>query len=69
MLAPTVVDAQGKVQNQQLHVAGLTLEEAQAAARAFAEGGGAAIRFRGRLLEAPVMRRYRRILEQERHHA
>jgi citrate lyase beta subunit len=45
------------------------IEEAHAAARAFEEGGGAAIRFRGRMLEAPVMRRYRRILEQERHHA
>jgi citrate lyase beta subunit len=45
------------------------IEEARAAAFAFAEAGGAAVRFRGRMLEAPVMRRYRRILEQERHHA
>jgi citrate lyase beta subunit len=45
------------------------IEEAHAAARAFEVGGGAAIRFRGRMLEAPVMRRYRRILEQEQHHA
>jgi citrate lyase beta subunit len=45
------------------------IEEAHAAALAFAEAGGAAVRFRGRMLEAPVMRRYSRILEQERHHA
>jgi citrate lyase beta subunit len=41
------------------------IEEARAAEIAFAEAGGAAVRFRGRMLEAPVMRRYRRILEQE----
>lgn len=45
------------------------IEEARAAEIAFAEAGGAAVRFRGRMLEAPVMRRYRRILEQEQHHA
>ncbi len=38
--------------------------EAQEAEAAFAAGGGAAIRFRGRMLELPVMRRYRRILAQ-----
>lgn len=45
------------------------IEEAKAAEIAFAEAGGAAVRFRGRMLEAPVMRRYRRILEQEQYHA
>lgn len=45
------------------------IDEARAAEIAFAEAGGAAVRFRGRMLEAPVMRRYRRILEQEQHHA
>lgn len=45
------------------------IEEARAAEATFAEAGGAAIRFRGRMLEAPVMRRYRRILEQGNRHA
>lgn len=45
------------------------IEEARAAEIAFAEANGAAVRFRGRMLEAPVMRRYRRILEQEQHYA
>lgn len=45
------------------------VDEAHAAEIAFAEAGGGAVRFRGRMLEAPVMRRYRRILEQEQHHA
>ena len=38
------------------------LAEAEAATRAFAESGGAAVRFNGRMLEEPVMRRYRRML-------
>lgn len=38
------------------------IEEAQAAEIAFSAAGGAAARFRGKLLEAPVMRRYRQIL-------
>ncbi|MXO69467.1 CoA ester lyase [Altererythrobacter marinus] len=38
------------------------LEEAQAAEAAFAAGNGAAVRFRGKMLEAPIMRRYRQIL-------
>lgn len=38
------------------------LAEAEAATRAFAEGGGAAVRFNGKMLEEPVMRRYRRML-------
>lgn len=38
------------------------LAEAAAAEAAFAAAGGAAIRFNGRMLEEPVMRRYRRIL-------
>jgi (S)-citramalyl-CoA lyase len=45
------------------------IEEARAAETAFQASGGAAVRFNGRMLEAPVMRRYRRILEQEQHHA
>ena len=38
------------------------ITEAQEALDAFAAGGGRAIAFRGRMLEAPVMHRYRRIL-------
>lgn len=38
------------------------IEEARAAIAAFDAGGGAAIRFRGKMLEAPVVRRYRQIL-------
>ncbi len=38
------------------------IAEAEAAEVAFAEGGGAAIRWNGKMLEAPVMRRYRQIL-------
>lgn len=40
------------------------MEEARGAEAAFQAGGGAAVRWNGRMLEAPVMRRYRRILEQ-----
>lgn len=38
------------------------IEEARAAIAAFNAGGGAAIRFRGKMLEAPIIRRYRQIL-------
>ena len=38
------------------------LDEARAAVAAFAAAGGGAVRFNGRMLEAPVMRSYRRIL-------
>ncbi len=38
------------------------IAEAEAAEAAFAEAGGAATRFRGKMLEAPVMARYRQIL-------
>lgn len=38
------------------------ITEAQEALDAFAAGGGRAIAFRGRMLEAPVMHRYHRIL-------
>lgn len=38
------------------------LEEAEAAEEAFAAAGGAAVRFRGKMLEAPIMRKYRQIL-------
>lgn len=43
------------------------IAEALEAEQVFQAAGGAAVRFRGRLLEAPVMRRYRRILDQGRH--
>ncbi|MDR7101180.1 CoA ester lyase [Croceicoccus sp. BE223] len=38
------------------------VEEAEAAVAAYAEAGGGAVRFRGKMLEAPVMARYRQIL-------
>jgi (S)-citramalyl-CoA lyase len=38
------------------------IEEARAAIAAFDAGGGAAIRFQGKMLEAPLIRRYRQIL-------
>lgn len=38
------------------------IAEAREAADVFAAAGGAAVRFRGRMLEAPVMRRYARVL-------
>jgi (S)-citramalyl-CoA lyase len=38
------------------------IAEAQAAAQAFVAAGGAAVRFNGRMLEAPIMRKYQRIL-------
>lgn len=38
------------------------LAEAQEAVAAFAAAGGAAVKFRGRMLEAPFMARYRKIL-------
>jgi (S)-citramalyl-CoA lyase len=38
------------------------VEEARAAIAAFDAGGGAAIRFQGKMLEAPLVRRYRQIL-------
>jgi (S)-citramalyl-CoA lyase len=38
------------------------LAEAEAAEAAFAAAGGAAVRFNGKMLEAPVMARYRQIL-------
>lgn len=40
------------------------IDEARAAESAFQAANGGAVRFNGRMLEAPVMRRYRRILEQ-----
>lgn len=40
------------------------IAEAEEAAAAFDAAGGAAVRFKGKMLEAPIMRRYRRILEQ-----
>lgn len=38
------------------------IAEAQEAEEAFAASGGAVVRFRGKMLEAPVIRRYRQIL-------
>jgi (S)-citramalyl-CoA lyase len=38
------------------------IAEAEAAEHAFVAAGGAAVRFQGRMLEAPVMARYRQIL-------
>ncbi len=38
------------------------IAEAEEAARVFAAADGAAVRFKGRMLEAPIMRRYQRIL-------
>jgi (S)-citramalyl-CoA lyase len=43
------------------------IAEALEAEQAFRAAGEAAVRFKGRMLEAPVMRRYRRILDQGRH--
>ena len=37
-------------------------EEAEEAEKVFAEAGGAAVRFKGKMLEVPVMARYRQIL-------
>lgn len=45
------------------------LAEAEEAAAAFEAAGGAAVRFKGKMLEAPVMRRYWRILEQGKSYA
>lgn len=38
------------------------IAEAEEAEKIFAAAGGAAVRFKGRMLEAPIMRRYQRIL-------
>lgn len=38
------------------------IAEAEEAARVFAAADGAAVRFKGRMLEAPIMRRYQRVL-------
>lgn len=40
------------------------IEEARGAEAAFQAANGGAVRWNGRMLEAPIMRRYRRILEQ-----
>lgn len=45
------------------------MNEARGAEAAFQAANGAAVRWNGRMLEAPVMRRYRRILEQGQAHA
>ncbi len=40
------------------------IAEAEEAQQVFEAANGAAVRFKGRMLEAPIMRRYQRILEQ-----
>lgn len=42
------------------------IAEAREAQRAFAAAGGGALRFNGRLLDEPIMRRYRRVLAMQR---
>ena len=57
---PTQVD----VINAVLRPSAALIAEARAAEVAFVQGGVAAVRFGGKMLELPVMRRYRRILAQ-----
>ena len=42
------------------------IAEAEAALAAFADAGGQAIRFRGRMLEAPIVKRYRAVIARSR---
>ena len=56
--------AQVDIINTALRPSAALIAEAQSAESAFAAAGGAAVRFQGRMLEEPVMRRYRRILAQ-----
>lgn len=56
--------AQVDIINTALRPSAALIAEAQAAQAAFVAAGGAAVRFQGRMLEEPVMRRYRRILAQ-----
>lgn len=56
--------AQVDIINAALRPSAALIAEAQSADAAFAAAGGAAVRFQGRMLEEPVMRRYRRILAQ-----
>ena len=58
----TIHPAQVQPVNSVLRPTPEEVAEAEEAARVFAEAGGAAVRFRGRMLEAPIMRRYQRIL-------
>lgn len=55
---PAQVDAINSV----LRPTAQEIAEAEEAAEVFAAAGGAAVRFKGRMLEAPIMRRYQRIL-------
>jgi citrate lyase beta subunit len=50
--------------NRVLRATDAEVAEAREAVAAFAAGGGGAIRFKGRMLEVPVMRRFQRILAQ-----
>lgn len=54
--------AQVEVINSVLRPTPEEIEEAEEAEKVFAAAGGAAVRFNGRMLEAPIMRRYQRIL-------
>jgi citrate lyase beta subunit len=55
--------------NQVMRPTASEIAEARQAEAAFQAANGGAVRFKGRMLEAPIMRRYRRILEQGTHHA
>lgn len=53
------------VVHQVMRPTGAEIAEAREAEVAYAEAGESAVRFKGKMLEAPVMARYRRILELE----
>ena len=58
--------AQVDVINSALRPTAEEIAEAEEAAKVFAAAGGAAVRFKDRMLEAPIMRRYQRILAMRR---
>lgn len=58
--------AQVQVINAAMQPSAAEIEEAEAAIAAYAKGGGRAIRHRGRMLEAPLMRRYEATIERKR---
>lgn len=55
--------AQIAVIHDVMRPSGDEIAEAEEAETIFAEAGGGAVRFRGKMLDAPVMKRYRQILE------
>lgn len=57
--------AQVAIINEIFRPTAAELAEAREAQAAFVAAGGAAVRFKGRMLEAPIMRRYQRILAME----